>query len=396
MALPVILAAIQAGLQYSASQQAADAQQSALDTATAQTRQGARQQAAATGQALELSRPLVQTRDNALNVLQTLFNLPRTAASNIAPTPGFGGTSGAQLVSLPGVRVVDQRGKKDSTGPIDFLGAFSKGGRQEVSSQAFYDPSRGVFVDEFGSVVASRPGEGGVIAGLTHGSDNQVRVGADGKLYSVGSRGEIEIGSTLPSIQAGGGGINEAAGSQFIPEDRNALVSMLMNTPGVQFVDDQGRRELDRMFAARGLRRSGAAYEAGIDRAAGQASTNYTNLVLNPLFQLAGFGNSGTGVAAGAIAGAGNNARGTSNDLAELALQSGNARASSFERAGQIGSSLADTLAGLYERNRADAGKVGSASASRSTAGGNPLASLYINRDPITPLPDNALAYGGN
>lgn len=375
----------------SAAQQGANAQESALNQAGAQTRQGIRAQTAATGQQLELARPLIQTRDNALRALQTLFGLPQTAPSQIAASPGFGGTSGQQLVSLPGVRVVDQTKKGDKTAPADLLGAFSKPGRSEISSQAFYDPARRVFVDETGAVVDAGQ--------LTHGSDNKIRVGPDGKLYSVGNRGETEIG-TLPTVTAGQG-INEADGSTFIPgsatnpsSDRQTLIDTLMNTPGIRFVDDQGRKELEQMLAARGLRRSGAGYVAGIRRASDLASTNYSNLVLNPLFQLAGFGQQGANAAGNALGQAGQNATQNAGTLANLALQSGNARASSYQQTGQAIGDLASNLAYLYERRGQEVPKTGTVTATKPapiTASPN-----FVYRDPLAPnsLYDNT--YGGN
>lgn len=372
-------ALIAGGSQIAAGQQAASAQNNALGAANAQTQAGIRAQTAATGQQLELARPLIQTRDNALGKLQVLFGLPQTAPSQIAATPGFSGTSGQGLIALPGVRVIDQTKKKDSTSAADLLGAFSKPGRDEISTSAYYDPARRAFVDANGAVVDQSK--------LVHGSNNTVRVGADGQLYSVGSRGENALGITLPTITAGQG-MNEAAGSTFIPgsatnpaTDRTSLINELMQTPGIQFVDQQGQKQLDQMFAARGLRRSGSAYAAGIQRASDLASTNYTNLVLNPLFKLAGFGQEGAAQAGGALAQQGVNATNNASTLANLALQSGNARASSYQATGQAIGDLASNLSNIYARGglAGSVGKSGPLTATKTPSSASPLAGYIVN-----------------
>jgi hypothetical protein len=350
---------------YVAADSAANTSEEAIASAGAQSRIGARQQAQSTGQQLEISRPLVQTRDSALNALQTLFGLPQTAPTQLAATGSFGGTVGQRLIPLSGVASKEQ----------------VQGGR-DIRQQTFYDPSTGRFVDESGAVLGMRPDGGGVVDGLTSGKNNSVRVDADGRLYSVGSGGENAI-TTLPGMPAQG---EFVGGSATNPSsDRTTLIDTLMQTPGIRFVDEQGRKELEQMFAARGLRRSGAAFEAGVQRASDLASTNYTNLVLNPLFQLAGFGQQGANQAGGALAQQGQNATQNAGTLANLALQSGNARASSYQATGQAVGDLASNLAFIYERGRRPTDdKTGTVTASKP---GFPPLQTGINPD--APLPAN-------
>jgi hypothetical protein len=262
----------------------------------------------------------------------------------------------------------------------------------------FFDTGSGAIVDGQGDLVANVPEAGGVIPGLVHGQDNQVAIGADGSVTSVGSRGQNVLG--IPRLTRAPAPVAPAAAQETAPapmEQRNALIDSLMNTPGIRFVDEQGRRELEQMMAARGLRNSGRALEAGIQRASDLASTNYTNLVLNPLFQLAGFGQQGTGLAANAIGQRGQNVSANQNTLANLALQSGNARASSFQAQGQVVGDLASNLAGIYARNGGFGGgdpKTGTASVNRGPTLASAVAGAQqpgIYNDPFT----NPY-YGGN
>jgi hypothetical protein len=128
---------------------------------------------------------------------------------------------------------------------------------------------------------------------------------------------------------AGGGG---AAGTP----DVSSLTDLITNNPGIQFVRDQGERAISRAAAARGLNQSGGTLEDLTEFNSGLASTNFQNLVLNPLFQLAGFGNQQTQAGQQLVTGTGTN-------LANLALNAGNARASSFQNAGNtVGNTFGD------------------------------------------------------
>lgn len=396
MSLALVGAAlIGAGATYYASESAGDAQQDSIRSAERLSGAGLAAQNAASRQQLELARPLIETRDASLRALQTLFGLPVSRPSDPLGSSGAG-SNGSRLIALNGLSTVGQHSRQTNSTLTDMIappalrnegivGAASVRDGAGGAPSLFYDPGAHAIVDANGALVYNVPNQPGVIEGLRSGFNNQVRIDEQGNLFSVGSSGErpinIQLARQSPEEAAefiGGSATNPAA-------DRNAMVSMLMDTPGIKFVDDQGRRELEQMFAARGLRRSGAAFEAGLDRSTNLAQTNYRNLVLNPLFELAGFGQRGADSASDTLGRAGDNASANQSTLAGLALQSGNARASSFDRAGQIGSNLADTLAGLYEANRGAPTKpgLGQTPADISKGGVNPLASLYIDRDPI-------------
>lgn len=392
-------ALISAGGAIYAGNKAASSQKDALKQAGQQTQAGIAAQQAATRQQLELARPLIETRDNALRSLQVLFGLPQTRPSDPYGASGQG-SNGSRLVALNGLSTAGQHSAQTNTGsitnPLTPLGMnTTKTPGAGGSPSLFYDPGSNTIVDGNGQLLYNVPEGGGVIEGLRHGYNNQVRIDANGNLTSIGSSGENPINIRLQRQQPG----DVQAGQATDPTaERNTLLSTLMQTPGIQFVDQQGRKELEQMLAARGLRRSGAAYEAGIQRASDLASTNYQNLVLNPLFQLAGFGQQGAAAAGGALAQQGQNATANSQTLANLALQSGNARASSYAQTGQTIGDLASNLAFIYERNGGFGGaapKTGTMTTNKQPSSVTPLAG-YTYNNPLAPnsLYDNV--YGGN
>lgn len=393
-----------AGTVY-ASSKASDAQDKSLQSAERQTLAGIAQQNASTRQQLELARPLVETRDAALGKLQVLFGLPQTAPSDPLGASGRG-SNGSRLVALNGLSATGQHSAQTNRSTLGSildpaglnlagpLAETKTGGGAGGSPSLFYDPGSNTIVDGNGNLVYNVPEGGGVIEGLRHGYNNQVSIDANGNLTSIGSGGSNPINIRLQRQTpeqaqqfVGGSATNPAT-------DRTSLINELMQTPGIDFVDQQGRKELEQMLAARGLRRSGPGYAAGIQRASDLASTNFSNLVLNPLFQLAGFGQQGASQASGALAQQGQNATQNAGTLANLALQSGNARASSYQQTGQTIGDLASNLAFIYDKS---GGFNGNAKTGTVTAPKSPLAAAvtsnpgYLYNDPLT----NPY-YGGN
>jgi C4-dicarboxylate transporter len=115
---------------------------------------------------------------------------------------------------------------------------------------------------------------------------------------------------------------------------------MVANNPLIQFQQQQGEQAIARGAAARGLNQSGGTLKDLSRFNQGLASTGIQNFVLNPLFQLAGFGPQAAAQAGGAI---GNNA----NNLSNITMGAGNARASAFQNAGNIVGNLGSDLANL-------------------------------------------------
>lgn len=411
MTMAIVGAAlIAAGGTIYAAEKASDAQDSAINSAERQTLAGIALQNASTGRQLELARPLIETRDNALRALQTLFGLPQSAPSDPLGASGRG-SNGSRLVALNGLSTTGQHSAQTSRSTVSSIldppglspgGPLARkktGGGAGASPSLFYDPGSNTIVDGNGQLVFNVPEGGGVIEGLLHGYNNAVSVDTNGNLTSIGSNGSSPINIRLQRQTpeqaqefVGGSATNPSA-------DRTTLIDTLMQTPGIQFVDQQGRKELEQMLAARGLRRSGPGYAAGIKRASDLASTNYSNLVLNPLFQLAGFGQQGANQASGALAQQGQNATANSQTLANLALQAGNARASSYQQTGQTIGDLASNLAFIYDRNGGfgQVPKTGTLTTNKQPSSVSPLAAAvtttpgYLYNDPL-----NNPYYGGN
>jgi len=135
----------------------------------------------------------------------------------------------------------------------------------------------------------------------------------------------------LLGVNGGGsGGIDSAA---------------VMSDPGYQFGLNQGQRQLEHSFNARGMRDSGAALKAASEFGNDYATTKYDaalNRQLNPLQSLAGLGQSG----ANTIATAGSQ---TAGAVSNLQSGLGNALAASQLAQGNTYANTANQLAGWYQ-----------------------------------------------
>lgn len=99
-------------------------------------------------------------------------------------------------------------------------------------------------------------------------------------------------------------------------------IGPLEETPDFRFIRDEGQRAIDRSLAARGKRLSGQGVREGIEFATGLAGQQAANR-RQTLASIAGFGPGATSTTAGAGLVSGGR-------LAQLALDRGDARASSF------------------------------------------------------------------
>ncbi len=118
------------------------------------------------------------------------------------------------------------------------------------------------------------------------------------------------------------------------------LSSLITNNPGVQFAQQEDERATRNALAAAGLSGSGFGVDEFGRRASGRAATNFQSLVLNPLFQLAGFGPQ-----AGAQINQANQA--TQGNLGNLALGAGDARGSAFQNGFNSLGNVARDIGGL-------------------------------------------------
>lgn len=133
-------------------------------------------------------------------------------------------------------------------------------------------------------------------------------------------------------------------GSQVNPSTAT-LEGLINNNPGIQHVRQEGENAIARGAAARGLNQSGAALRDLTSFNSGLAATNYQNLVLNPLFQLAGFGNQQTAQQQGMISNTGSN-------LSNIALGASDARGSAYQNTGNIIGNTANDIGGALLINQ--------------------------------------------
>lgn len=148
--------------------------------------------------------------------------------------------------------------------------------------------------------------------------------------FTVGPGGEIRRRIPGPTGSPGGG------------PDLNELVT---NNPLIQFTRSEGEDALARRFAGLGLSQSTPGIEEFLRFNNSLSSAGVQDLVVNPLFQLAGFGQQGASQLS-------NVAQNFGAGAANTALNVGNARASSFQNAGNIaGNTVSDIGNSIFLSN---------------------------------------------
>lgn len=241
----------------------------------------------------------------------------------------------AALVPLPGLSLKGQHTPKKSEGvtgllktighgksgfensvnPISQittgLDAFGKNNGKPAGA-LFYDPSSNSIVDANGTTVAAVP-KSGVIPGVMSGFNNQVSVGPDGKLTSVGQHGSSDLNLQLTP--------QEAATGANSADDNAGILAELRNMPGYQFTQKEGNDATKGSFGAMGLGLSGNTLKALDTFNTGLADSTYQSEV-NNLQNVVGIGEAAAtgqaaniGNAAGQI---GNIAIGQGNTLAGI------------------------------------------------------------------------------
>lgn len=311
-----------------ASNSAAGAGSEAAAQGMAQNAIANRQQGAITAQQLELQRPLINTRDNALNQLNEFFGLPTTAPSRTS----FG-SSAQGVIALPGITT-----RQDG----------QVAGGRDIRQTVYYDPSVGAVVDQNGSVIANVPEGGGVLAGLTSGRNNQVGINADGTLYQIGSSGQqvpIEgIGQRLVRSQ-------EPATGQPASARTPGDYSNILNLPIFDFQRREGEGVINRNLAARGKFFSGER-GAGLLRFNNALVANRINEdFVQPRLTLAGYGQNAGNQAQNALSGQSSNVGQAGVNAALLASDRGNARASGYAGTANAITGAVGNLLTLREMN---------------------------------------------
>ena len=218
---------------------------------------------------------------------------------------------------------------------------------------------KGDGMDEQGNLVANVPEGGGVIPSLVHGKDNQVAIGADGSVTSVGSRGQNALAiprltrAPAATVQAGGGGsFNEAAGSTFMPASGGAPdYSNILNLPIFDFQRKEGESVINRNLASRRKFFSGER-GAGLLRFNNALVANRINEdFVQPRLTLAGYGQNAGNSAQNALAGQSSNVGQAGVNAALLASDRGNARASGYAGTANSITGALDNLLALREWN---------------------------------------------
>lgn len=319
VAAAVISSVASAGASIYGAKKHADAIEGGSDQAAAVQREALRTNVA-------LSRPQLEVGTGALGILASLYGIA-------PPTPidfdNLGGGAGG-------------RGAISGNRGLDGLAAIPGATWQ----------GRPVFTDENGGIYAPTGRNASVDGGVTYlgqASEGNMRFRGpggnsrrfirtstggmldyrDGQFYDHrGPRANpIEIGPFQQAPES-----DAAAGAA--PGAGLNLNDLVANNPLIRFNREQGEQAIARGAAARGLNQSGGTLRDLSRFNQDLAGAGVQNFVLNPLFELAGFGPR----AAAQIGGA---AMTTGTNLGNLAMGAANARGSAYQNAGNTIGNLA-------------------------------------------------------
>lgn len=148
------------------------------------------------------------------------------------------------------------------------------------------------------------------------------------------------VAGTLPDSETSTGQ-EFVGGSQTNPAFGGNLNELVNNNPLIKFNIEQGERQISRNAAARGLQGSGRTLEDLTTFNNDQNAANGTGMVLNSLFQLAGFGQQGNAASQNALTQ-------TANNQSNLALGAADARGSAFQNAGNAIGNAANDIGGAF------------------------------------------------
>ena len=323
-----------AGASIYGSNRAADAAEDAAEESAAIQRAALQTQ-------LALTRPGLEVGQGALSVLASLYGLPQPTGIDFDGLSGGIGSGG---------RSRQYRGRagfeQATQGLAPLAGATWRGRPVFTDGQGGLYTSRGrdATVGSAGVEYLGQAGEGP--AG-TRFDGTRVRAGTgildyrDGQFFAGRGNRAQQIGFEMPEpLPAVEDAASPGATPGSVPAGLN-LNDLVANNPFIQYQQEQGEQAIDRAAAARGLNASGGTLQDFARFNQGLASTGIQNFVLNPLMQLAGFGPQAAAQAGSAI---GN----TSQNLSNLALQSGNVRASAFQNTGNTLGNLISGIGGYF------------------------------------------------
>lgn len=151
---------------------------------------------------------------------------------------------------------------------------------------------------------------------------------------------KLEAG-TLPQSELGGGQ-EFIGGSATNPAGfATSLSDLVEQNEAFRFTRDQGEQALSRGAAARGLNASGSALKDLARFNQGNASTFAQQLVVNPLMQLAGFGQQANAQSQGAISG-------TATNLSNIIGGAADARGSAYQSGFNAIGNAANDIGGAF------------------------------------------------
>lgn len=190
---------------------------------------------------------------------------------------------------------------------------------------------------------------------------------------------EKQAAGTLPPTELGGEFSQNYQGLRLVetPEANAApaagatpgaglnLNDLVANNPLIRFNREQGEQAIARGAAARGLNQSGGTLRDLSRFNQDLAGAGVQNFVLNPLFELAGFGPRAAAQMGGAVTTTGTN-------LGNLALGAANARGSAYQNAGNMIGNLAGSFAD-YAMYRDYMGNPGGSESGGNSGGGGSI-----------------------
>lgn len=285
----------------------ADAIEGAADTAAGVQRE-------ALDAALAINQPFTESSINALNQINAIFGLPQVDAPDFDQI-GSGRSGPPEVRQIPGATFRDADVFTDSQGNI---------------FESRFGTLNPIAAADFGSQI----GDGRHF--LRTADNGGVRRAEDGSF--VDDQGNVLLGPEPVEQEF-------VPGSATNPAPTTSLRDLIANNPAIQFRQERGERAITRGAAARGINQSPNTLKSLADFNQGLASEGIQQFVLNPLFQLAGFGPQANAQTTSAV-------QSNANNLSNLALTAGQARGSAFQQEGNVtGSALSNISDGLLLRS---------------------------------------------
>ena len=323
----IVAGVLGAGAAAFGGSRAADATEDAAETAA-----GVQNRALDTS--IALNRPFTETGVNALNQLNSIFGLPQVQGVDFDNLQGARAGRDALARAAEGLQIIPGatwQGRPVATdGQGNVYGVRGRDGTAEANGFSFIGTAQDGRVQRF------RDASGDIKPVKT--ADGRLLTFSGGEFRS-GRQGDVLVPQAVePSVPRGT--VPEGTPPTGVPV-QTTLEDLVANNPAIQFRREQGEQAINRAAAASGGRFSGSRLKDFSRFNQGLASEGLQDFVLDPLFELAGFGQRGTSATQNAVTG-------TAGNLSNIAVNEGRARASAFQNTGNIignlGSGISDAL----------------------------------------------------